>query len=202
MPQLSEEEYQDLQEKIKQMSPEELRELQKQQCLFCQIIAGKISTRKIYEDETCLAILDINPANKGHLLLLPKEHYSILPLTPEKTVGHLFIVAKQLSQVLLSVLKEKESDFGVSLFVANGAAAGQKAPHLIIHLIPRFINDGISLSPITREIDEEVLSELRVKISNKLNQLMGIKKMVAKKEEAKDKKTNLNEISQLFKNGL
>ncbi len=70
--QMSEEQVAELQEKIKNMSPEELKEFQKQQCIFCQIISGKVASKKIYEDEKCIAILDINPANPGHLLLMPK----------------------------------------------------------------------------------------------------------------------------------
>ncbi|MBU0461615.1 MAG: HIT domain-containing protein [Nanoarchaeota archaeon] len=55
-------------EDLKNMSPEELRELQKQNCVFCHIAAGKVPAKKVYEDDRCLAILDINPANAGHVL--------------------------------------------------------------------------------------------------------------------------------------
>ena len=77
--QMTEEQVKELQEKIKNMSPEELKEFQKKQCVFCQIISGKVQSKKVYDDEKCIAILDINPANPGHVLLLPKEHYSIMP---------------------------------------------------------------------------------------------------------------------------
>ena len=82
MPEPTEEQRKQWEEKIKNMSPEELQELQRQQCIFCQIISSKIPSKKIYEDSTCLAVLDINPAAKGHLLLLPKEHYAIMPQVP------------------------------------------------------------------------------------------------------------------------
>ena len=72
-------EQEELKEKVKNMSPEELRKFQKEQCIFCHIIKGDVQSRKVYEDEVCIAILDINPANPGHLLLLPKEHYAIMP---------------------------------------------------------------------------------------------------------------------------
>src|SRR3990170_5142515 len=90
-----------LQEKIKNMSPEELKEFQKQQCIFCQIIAGKVQSKRIYEDENVLAVLDINPANPGHVLLLTKEHYSIMPQIPLEVLEHVFLVAKKLSNALL-----------------------------------------------------------------------------------------------------
>jgi len=87
----------ELMEKLQKMSPEELREFQKKQCIFCQIIAGKMKGKKVYEDDVCFALLDINPAQIGHILLLPKEHYSIMPQIPEEEIKHLGIVSKKLS---------------------------------------------------------------------------------------------------------
>ena len=172
MPSLSPEQ-QALQEKIKNMSPEELREFQKQQCIFCQIIAGKIPSKKIYDDAHSLAILDINPAARGHILLLPKEHYGILPQVPDELLGTLFITAKRLSQVVLKVLKVS----GTTIFVANGLAAGQKAPHVMLHIIPRKEGDGLfALQP--RLVDAGVLSQVTAVVSQKFNEVMGIKKEV------------------------
>src|SRR3989338_4984837 len=99
--QMAEEQLKELQEKVKNMSPEELKEFQKKQCIFCQIIAGKVQSKKIYEDDKCIAILDINPANPGHILLLPKEHYSIMPQVPESEIAHLFVVMKTISNAAL-----------------------------------------------------------------------------------------------------
>ncbi len=129
-----------LQEKIKQMSPEELKEFQKKQCIFCQIIAGKIQARKIYEDEKVLAVLDISPANPGHTLILTKEHYSIMPQLPDEDLAYSFMVVKSLSNAMLRSIDAQ----GVNIIVANGIAAGQRAQHFMIHLIPRKENDGIN----------------------------------------------------------
>ena len=95
--QMSPEQIKDLQEKIKQMSPEELKEFQKKQCIFCQIIAGKVQSRRVYEDDHVIAILDVNPANPGHILVMPREHYSIMPQIPDEEIGHIFMVTKALS---------------------------------------------------------------------------------------------------------
>ena len=86
MPEPTPEQIQEMQEKMKNMSPEELKELQKQQCIFCQIIDGKVNSKKVYEDDKCLAILDINPSNPGHVLLMPKEHYPLMPLIPQDVI--------------------------------------------------------------------------------------------------------------------
>jgi histidine triad (HIT) family protein len=148
----------DMDEKLKNMNPEQLREFQKQQCIFCQIISGKVQSKKIYEDEKCIAVLDINPANPGHILLLPKEHYSVMPQIPEQDIGHLFIVSKALSSAMLRGLKTG----GTNIFVANGAAAGQRAQHFMIHIIPRKENDGISSFRIPqRQIPDSDLEAIK-----------------------------------------
>ncbi len=164
--QLSEEQRQELEKKLKSMSPEELRQLQKQQCIFCQIISGKIPGKKIYEDKSCLAVLDINPATRGHLLLLPKEHYAIMPQVPQKELEHLFSISKILSHLLLRALHVS----GSNIFITNGPAAGQRAPHFLIHLLPR--KEGDHLLPIKDKLIEPSLPE---KVKNAVQErLLGL----------------------------
>lgn len=105
---------------------------QKDHCPFCKIIAGEIPAKKVYEDDKICAILDINPAKPGHLLVMPKEHYPILPLIPEETFDHLFMRAREISKHLRKALLAKHC----SVFIANGAAAGQQSTHFLIHIIP------------------------------------------------------------------
>ncbi len=165
--QMTEEQVKALQEKIKNMSPEELKEFQKKQCIFCQIIAGKVHSRKIYEDDTSLVILDVNPANPGHMLIMPKEHYSIMPQIPDSQLSHIFSVAKALSNAALRALETQ----GSNIIVANGVAAGQKAQHFMAHLIPRMGNDGIKF-----ELPQKTLAEDELKkISGILSKALGAK---------------------------
>ena len=167
----TEEEMKAMQEKLKDMSPEELKEFQKQNCVFCQIMSGKVNSKKIYEDDKCIAILDINPANPGHVLLIPKEHFAIMPLIPEDLIRHLFMISKQMSAVLLKALKVQ----GTNIFVANGAAAGQKAQHFMIHIIPRMEKDKLGLELKGQKANEKELEELRELLVKKINQDFGIK---------------------------
>ncbi|MFH1324832.1 MAG: HIT family protein, partial [Nanoarchaeota archaeon] len=162
--QMSEEQLKELQEKIKNMSPEELKEFQKKQCIFCQIISGKVQSRKIYEDDKCLAILDINPSNPGHILLLPKEHYSIMPQVPEEEIAHLFIIAKTVSNAALRSLGIQ----GTNIIVQNGIAAGQKAQHFMIHVIPRKEGDGINFELPKKKMSEDDLESIKQKLESKL----------------------------------
>ena len=168
---MTEEQRKEMEEKLKNMSPEELKEFQKQQCIFCQIISGKIPSKKIYEDDRCLAILDINPATKGHVLLLPKEHYAIMPQMPDKELGHMYVIAKKLSQALLKGLKVS----GTNLFVANGLPAGQRAQHFILHIIPRKEGDGL-LETKEKLVDKEMRIKVHELITTQFNKIMGIKK--------------------------
>ncbi|MBW2976014.1 HIT family protein [Candidatus Woesearchaeota archaeon] len=171
--QLNEEQVKALQEKLKNMSPEELREFQKKQCIFCQIIAGKVQARKIYEDEYVVAILDINPANPGHVLIMPREHYSIMPQIPAEEIGHIFMVSKALSNACLRALEVQ----GSNIIVANGVAAGQRAQHFMAHLIPRKENDNLGFQLPQKTISEEELQKIQKVLAGSLG---------AKTEETKE----------------
>jgi len=162
--QMTEEQVKELQEKIKNMSPEELKEFQKKQCIFCHIVEGKVQSKKVYEDDRCIAILDINPSNPGHVLLLPKEHYSIMPQLSEEEIAHLFMVAKTISNAALRSLGVQ----GTNIIVQNGIAAGQKAQHFMIHIIPRKEEDGINFALPQRKIPETELETIRKKLEAKL----------------------------------
>ncbi len=149
-------------EELKNMSPEQISELQKQNCIFCKMVAGEIPTYKVFEDDKVFAILDINPANEGHVLLLPKEHYQILPQVPPELLGHMMVIAKKISQMMLSIMRVK----GTSILFEVGEAAGQKAPHVMMHIIPANPNNKI-LQPEVVSQDaqqfEQVLKLLRSK---------------------------------------
>ena len=162
--QLSPEQIKALQEKIKNMSPEELKEFQKKQCIFCQIIAGKVQSRKVYEDDSVIAILDVNPANPGHMLIMPKEHYSIMPQMPDEETGHIFAVAKALSNAALRSLEVQ----GSNIIVANGVAAGQRAQHFMIHLIPRKENDNLNFQMPQKTIEDAELKKIRKVLADSL----------------------------------
>ena len=180
---ISEEQLKALQEKIKNMSPEELKEFQKKQCIFCQIVAGKVQSRKIYEDEKTLAILDIDPANPGHALLLTKEHYSIMPQLPDDEISHIFMVAKSLSNSMLRSIDAQ----GTNILVANGVAAGQRAQHFMVHIIPRKDNDGINFVLPQNTMGQEEIEE----VGNRIMASLGASK-------PKPKNADLDEISKML----
>jgi histidine triad (HIT) family protein len=173
-----------LQEKLKNMSPEELKEFQKKQCIFCQLISGRVASKKVYEDEICTGILDINPANPGHILLMPKEHYQIMPMVPEEEIKHLGMVSKALSHALLKALKIA----GTNIFIANGIAAGQRAQHFMLHVIPRKEGDGIGMVIPEKQISEAELAAVRKDVRERISEIFKLKKETVEAAEEKPKK--------------
>jgi len=153
------------------MSAEEIAELQKQNCIFCKIAEKQIPAKIIHEDDDIICVLDINPASEGHILVLPKKHYMILPHIPDEVLGHLFKDVQLMSHTLLKTLQGK----GTTIFIANGAAAGQRAPHVLVHVFPRREGDGLVELP-RYEMNDEQLLKLRSSLKPYLNQLFGAQK--------------------------
>lgn len=122
------------------LSPEQQAQLaeQKKQCVFCKLVAKEIPAKIVFEDEKTLALLDIYPAVKGHTLFLPKEHYPLLPYLPDDEFKHYFGIAPALAKAI----KEGMVSTAFNIFIANGGAAGQQAPHFFTHFMPREEGDG------------------------------------------------------------
>jgi len=174
---LSEEEQQKkFQEIIKKLPPDEIKEFQKQQCPFCSIASGNIKAHVVFDDNGFIAVLDINPANKGHIILFPKEHrYALFDMT-DNEIAEMFKLANRLN----NAAHDAVSSDGTNVFVAVGEAAGQRIGHLIVHIIPRFKNDGLDFSWDLKKISETELEKIAEALKSKLK--------IEKKEEVKIKK--------------
>jgi len=135
---------------------QEVLEASKAQCIFCKIIGGEIPSFKIYEDNKVYAFLDINPVNAGHTLVIPKEHYIVLPQVPDALATHLMKVVKYLSGAIF----EMTGAHGINVFQNNGAAAGQEVPHVHFHIIPRFQDDKSIGEWKRNQIDPEKLKQM------------------------------------------
>ncbi|MFT4303524.1 MAG: HIT family protein [Candidatus Woesearchaeota archaeon] len=129
----------------------------KKQCPFCKIIKGEIPADKVYSDDKIHGILDINPWVNGHVLLMPKEHYPILPYVQPDDFKHLFgklpKFVKAINKAMLST--------GANVVIANGAVAGQQSPHFLVHVLPRESGDKLNLYAFDKkkEIDESKLKQ-------------------------------------------
>jgi len=125
-------------------------------CLFCKIISGAIAAEIIYENSSTKAFLDIHPCAPGHTLVVPNIHAeTILDLQDQSGEG-LFKAVKQATKKLKIALNPD----GFTIGINHGAAAGQAIPHLHVHIIPRFKNDGggtlhtVVNQPATESISE------------------------------------------------
>ena len=108
------------------------------ECVFCRIRDGQIPSMRIHEDDRTLAIMDINPLNAGHCLVITKTHAATLFESDEADLGAVIVAAKKVALALRTALRPE----GLNLLQANGAAAFQSVPHFHLHLIPRWTNDG------------------------------------------------------------
>ena len=107
-------------------------------CVFCRIVAGELPATRVYEDAEVLAFMDSGPIIKGHTLVIPKAHHDPLTRTPPDVLARVMAVVQQIARAQMDGLKAD----GINVVQANGAAAGQVVPHLHVHVIPRFRNDG------------------------------------------------------------
>lgn len=130
-------------------------------CVFCKIVAGQISAHRVWENDTCLAFLDIARLAPGHTLLIPRAHYRDLCDAPPEELAAL---ARELPR-LAGALMRATGATGVNLLQNTGQSAGQLVFHLHFHLIPRMQGDGLGYrwnSRIYREGEaQETLAALR-----------------------------------------
>lgn len=149
-------------------------------CTFCEIIEKKYNL--LYEDEKVFAMLHPNPASAGHIILLPKEHHPILEQVPDYVVSELFSKANKLSIAVF----EAFGAHGTNLIIQNGIAAGQKHSHVMLHIIPRFQNDGLNLLWQPKQLSEEQMSTAEIALKESTKGVGEFEKEKAKPIEQKE----------------
>jgi histidine triad (HIT) family protein len=111
-------------------------------CVFCKIVAGDIPCFKLYEDEHTLAFMDINPASRGHALVIPKTHSPSLFEAPGGDLSAMMATARKVGRAIQSTLNPD----GLNLVQANGPGAAQSVFHLHVHVLPRYMGDNLKLN--------------------------------------------------------
>jgi histidine triad (HIT) family protein len=110
-------------------------------CLFCKIVAGDVPATRVYEDERTIAFMDINPATRGHLLVVPRAHArDLLVVDPADLAA-----CAEAAQKLAGLISERLEADGVNLLNSCGQAAWQTVYHFHIHVIPRYAGDPLRL---------------------------------------------------------
>jgi histidine triad (HIT) family protein len=106
-------------------------------CLFCAIASGDHPAEIVLADELVVAFLDSRPVFKGHVLVIPRDHYETLPDLPAELVGPLFTRVQRVSAALPAALGAQGT------FVALNNVVSQSVPHLHVHVVPRTRGDGL-----------------------------------------------------------
>lgn len=125
-------------------------------CIFCKILNGSIPSRKIFENERFIAILDAFPANEGHTLVIPKKHFKNIFEIDQDTIGEAYQIAK----IIAEKIKDKLGIENINILQNNGSVAGQSVNHFHIHVIPRKENDTVTIKSQVFDIDDKRLDEI------------------------------------------
>ncbi|MBS3168767.1 HIT family protein [Candidatus Woesearchaeota archaeon] len=173
MTQVSEEQLKQIEEYLKTLPEPERQEKEKQimaqleqqgppQCPFCLMSEGKIETTKLYEDEHFIVVLEINPANKGHTILIPKRH-----------IKHIYSLNNEESEKVINLLKKFSASLsvisqGVNILYSEGPASGQKFEHLAINLIPRYTEDSVKIQWQPKKAEKTELEKVKQEIISHL----------------------------------
>ncbi len=123
-------------------------------CIFCKIIKGEIPSYTIYEDEIVKVFLDINPVTDGHCMVVPKKHTENIETIDYETLTH----TEKISKEIYEKMKIKLGCNGMTRVQNNGY--GQDVKHYHLHLIPRYVNDGIIMNHGNLLKTEEVFEKL------------------------------------------
>ncbi len=111
-------------------------------CVFCLILSGNIPSIQIYEDDATLAFMDIHPVHPGHTLVIPKAHHANLFEIPDEVIAATSQTAAKVGRAIQQVLQPP----GMNVLQCNGEAAEQSVQHFHMHLIPREMNDGMTMN--------------------------------------------------------
>src|SRR5713101_1239748 len=112
------------------------------QCVFCEIVRGTAPASFVYQDDTVVVFMDIQPITQGHMLVVPREHAVLMTDINETAAMRTFRVARRVAEVARHTMGAS----GINIIVMDGEAAYQDVPHFHVHVIPRYPGDGFSLT--------------------------------------------------------
>ncbi|RLG18419.1 HIT family protein [Nanoarchaeota archaeon] len=134
------------------------------ECLFCEIAKGEVPTFKLYDDGKFIVALDVNPATYGHIIIFPKAHYQTILEMPKDEYCQLFNLARIMIRLIPEVIKVSSFNIIYSL----GVDAGQRMPHVVVHVVPRYKDDKVAIGWEPLKMSQEELRKLQNYIINTL----------------------------------
>ena len=129
-------------------------------CIFCKIVQGEIPCFKLYEDEHTLAFMDINPANEGHALVIPRQHARDLMAIDPEPLAAVATTARRVARAVDAAL----GPAGMNLMQCNGEAAGQSVFHFHMHVLPRRVDDDLMMNWGIRPGDMDAIAGVAERI--------------------------------------
>ena len=129
-------------------------------CLICRIVAGELPSARVLETSEVVAFMDLRQPRPGHVLVVPRAHYAGLRELPAELAAALIQAAQRLAGALYRTLYPD----GISLYLADRAAAGQELMHAHLHLQPRAAGDGLLTIKAGEPSDPAALEALAVRI--------------------------------------
>lgn len=133
-------------------------------CVFCKIVAGQIPSTRVYEDEHTLAFMDIGQVNPGHVLVAARKHADNLYALDDAQTAALARAAARVARAIRDAFNPE----GLSVYQANGKAAGQTVFHYHVHLLPRHAGDGMELIWPVKNPPRENLEDYAARIRARL----------------------------------
>lgn len=134
-------------------------------CVFCKIVSGLIPSARVYENENVLAFLDIGPIAKGHLLVIPKQHFTSVDSCDPKVLASVAMVLPEIAKALKDAVNVKD----YNILCNNGKLAGQVVEHLHFHIIPRTLGDEIRWNWPSAKYPSGEIEKIAARISAKLD---------------------------------
>ena len=124
-------------------------------CLFCKIVAGEVPATRVDDDEGTVSFMDINPATRGHALVIPREHHRDLHDVPRDDLAATMAAAQRLA----ARVRDRLGADGVNLLNSCGSAAWQTVFHFHVHVIPRYEDDPLRLPWTPGPGDEDEIAD-------------------------------------------
>lgn len=133
-------------------------------CVFCRIVARQIPATVVHEDEHTLAFMDLGQVNPGHVLVAVKAHVENIYGVETSQASAVAIAVSRVARAI----RDAFAPHGLSVYQANGSAAGQTVFHYHVHLVPRYEGDGMALTWPVKNPPREKLEEYAAKIKASL----------------------------------
>ena len=166
--------------------------MEEKPCIFCSIASKVTKSYVVYEDDFIIGVLDINPASKGHTLLIPKKHYNSLYEMPQQEYMYFLSIARAVGYSLMLSL----SPSGVDILYTKELSKGNYNPHALLHIIPRFEEDKVAYLWEPVKFDDTTLAETATTIRGVIESIKneGVNQSSPAQDKPAQKAAEQNEI--------